>query len=392
MGIFSSKTNTIWMIIIRIIRKFKKQLINLMKKIPVSNRYIMFESEIDYAENSRAIYDYMIEHGLNQHYHLIWSVNEPHKYTKHKNVVFIKRNSQSIRWNYYLNRCKFFIFTHPYWLKEWKENQCVINAWHGNPFKAPPSKKLSHVFDYILANSEDAERYRRKEFDGEFDVVILGPPRNDWLFEHGPFLDPFIGKKKFTKTIFFLPTYKKSKNWLDGEDDESFFISTITSEEELNEFNAFLYDNNVLLVCITHHLQVDSIYEKRKLSNILFLRDEDYAKYNYVMNQMLTCADALITDYSGVFIDFLLLNRPIAFLCNATEKYSRGFAMDNPQDYMAGKKLFTTSDIKDFIISLIINTDDYKEQRETVKNLCHKYQDANNCERFLEYFSIIDKK
>ena len=358
------------------------------KSLPVSSRYIMFESEIDFSENSRAIYDYMISNMMNDRYHLIWSVHEPNLYEKRKNVVFIKRNKKSIIWNYYLGRCKFFIFTHPYWLKEWKKDQYVINVWHGNPFKAPPIDKMSHVFDVILASSDDGVKYRKKEFDGEFEIAVLGAPRVDWLFQSEDFLSRYTNGIVYKKAIFCMPTYKQSKHNIDSLEKNQFGINTIKSQEELKAFNCFLQENEVIIVFLTHHLQLESEYENLHYSNILFIRDRDYANDGLVMNQLLTCADALITDFSGVFIDYLLLDRPIGFLCNSIEDYSRGFAMDNPSDYMAGEKLYTTDDLKKFIINLLDGHDDYQLFRKEVRDRCHKYQDANNSKRFLEYFRI----
>ena len=106
------------------------------------------------------------------------------------------------------------------------------------------------------------------------------------------------------------------------------------------------------------------------------------------MNHMLRCADALVTDFSGVFLDYILLDRPMGFFCNDRDQYTRGFAMENPEDYMPGPHMYTVEDFLSFIDSVCTGEDEYRQFRKTVRDRVHTYQDDQNCRRFLEYFNI----
>ena len=55
---------------------------------------------------------------------------------------------------------------------------------------------------------------------------------------------------------------------------------------------------------------------------------------------MLGSSDALITDYSSVYFDYLLLDKPIGFTVDDMELYikDRGFIFNNPEEYMPGKR------------------------------------------------------
>lgn len=359
--------------------------------LPVSEKYILFESEIDFAENSRALYEYMISDPRYADYHLVWNVKEPEKYPPHRNVVFITQNEDSLRWNYYLNRCKYFIFTHPWWLTKWKKDQIVINSCHGNPFKAPPVNPPHHVFDVSLSSSEEWVKFRKRDYSGNFEVAVLGAPRIDYLLSSQcdkNYLADFVDTSRFRKVVYCMPTFKKAAKWQDGESNNPYSINAVSSQEELYTLNDALREKNVLLVCIIHHLQVMDEMVTGRLSNILYLRDEDYAKKGYVMNQMLRCADALVTDVSGVFLDYILLDRPIGFFCNDIDQYTRGFAMENPEDYMPGPHMNTMEDFLTFVDDVCTGNDSCREFRKTVRDTVHKYQDDQNCRRFLEYFHI----
>ena len=364
---------------------------NLLKKlcslVPAGKKYIWLESEIDFAENSRALYEYMISHKEYENRRLIWCVDAPEQYPPHKNVTFIKRNMESIPFLFYKNRCKYFIFTHPYWLKKWKKSQVVINTCHGNPFKAPPKsgKKQS---DYALASSPAWAQFRRQEFGAQTETVVLGAPRNDWLYGKEQYLRKFTGQRQFQKTIFCMPTFKKTGRWTDSQEKNVYSVNVIHSREDLLRLNEELKKREILLVCIIHHLQVMEDLSVSQLSNILYLRDTDYGKEGLVMNQMLPSADALLTDCSGVFLDYILLDRPMGFFTGSLEEYDRGFAMENPEDFMPGQKIRTMEELLAFADDLNSGKDTYQEDRKRVRDLVHVYQDDGNCRRFLQYFQI----
>ena len=73
---------------------YDKRKIKRLKKFPpkmVENR-ILFETNDDFTDNGRAIFDYMIENGFNKKYELVWLVHDPSKYKKYEqeNVKFIQ--------------------------------------------------------------------------------------------------------------------------------------------------------------------------------------------------------------------------------------------------------------------------------------------------------------
>ena len=60
--------------------------IRRLKKFPpalVENR-MLFETNDDYTDNGRALFDYLIEKGYNKKYEIVWLVHEPSKYKEYQ--------------------------------------------------------------------------------------------------------------------------------------------------------------------------------------------------------------------------------------------------------------------------------------------------------------------
>ncbi len=361
-----------------------------MRLIPVSKRYIMFESELDYAESARAIYDYMIRHQMNKKYHLIWSVKDSSLYPPEKNVVFICRDAGSIRWNYYLNRCKYFIFTHPWWMTQKKKSQIRINTAHGTMPLKGASKNPVVTFDYMLAGTEMTADYRNRAWGRSkaYIPVPLDMPRNDWLYDTGNYLAPFLKGKHYSKVILCMPTFKQSKHWSDSNEQNPYLINVVQSRDDIMRLNQYLTDKNLLLVCKLHHLQTLDTMTSETFSNILYLRDEQLSSNGIMINHVLTCSDALVTDFSSVCFDYLLLDRPIGFFVNSVEQYHRGYMMENPEDFMPGTHIHHLDDFLSFMDVIVEGKDNYTEFRHKLRAQCFRFTDNGNCRRFIEYFKF----
>lgn len=71
----------------------------------------------------------------------------------------------------------------------------------------------------------------------------------------------------------------------------------------------------------------------RGLSNVLVFSDADFAAEGIRLYDLLARSDALITDFSSVFADYLLCDKPIAFDISDIDVKSdglRGFVVDDP--------------------------------------------------------------
>ena len=127
------------------------------------------------------------------------------------------------------------------------------------------------------------------------------------------------------------------------------------------------------------------------LSNLRFI-DEAFLQKNGTSNYaFMGKADALLTDYSSVFYDFLLLNRPIGLCWDDFEEYSKreGFAIDVDTVFAGGEKLFTPDDLCAFLQGVAEETDPLKDVRTELRNRIHDHQDDKSTVRVTDY--IIQK-
>ena len=355
------------------------------------DNYVMFESERDFSDNARALYEYISNNEKYSNYKLIWIVDDPKLYPKKDNTIFITRNKNSIfkKIKFYktLSNTKTFFFTHYHWFTYSKKNQTVVNLWHGTPLK-DGGLDISHSFDYFIGPSiETLDLYKKFVGVKEDQYVVLGMPRNDLLFEKNDSAKKII-KKKYSKAIMMMTTYKQTNTRTDSDYEDKYSIPCVTNEEELKKLNEILKEKNTFLLIKIHHIQKENLKKFKKISNIIYLTDQDLESKNILLYNLLGCMDALITDYSSVYFDYILLDRPIGFFVNDYESYkkNRGFLIENLFDYMPGPKMVTLKEFTKFINDLSKNKDGYKKERKRIREFANKYCDDKSSERIANEF------
>ena len=216
-------------------------------------------------------------------------------------------------------------------------------------------------------------------------LKVWDNPRNDALVEpvaHSD-IERLFGLK-YQKMILWMPTYRKSKK-LNNHEDSSKDIPIIDAQN-LIEINETLKSVGNLLVIKPHPLQNSITHLVHESSNIKILTNDDLYKMGIELYQFVGSADALITDYSSIYFDYLLLNRPIGFAYDDFEEYikRRGFTVDNPQDLMPGTKINDTKTLCKFLSDPSAD-DKYEEVRRTVRANMSYWNDNQNCRRISDY-------
>ena len=95
--------------------------------------------------------------------------------------------------------------------------------------------------------------------------------------------------------------------------------------------------------------------------------------------------DLLVTDYSSIYFDFLLLDRPIVYYCQDLDDYitdDRGFIFDY-EAMTPGPKVGTQASMESVLTGLLQGEDAWGEQRERVRKLVFDRTDGSAVERLM---------
>ncbi len=286
-----------------------------------------------------------------------------------------------------------------------RKKQIVIELWHGIPFKAMGlldksldlrSKKLAikswNKVDFIVSSSLTYSTLINACF-GTYKnpYIITGFPRNDYLFNNGRLQELFLKndkKLRGKRVILFVPTFRKGYiNRVEGiERDKNVFGF---EEFDMKAFDDFLGENRALLIVKLHPNEekfYKKVYETMNLSNFYFLTSEILESSKIDLYEILPDVDLLITDYSSIYFDFLLLNKPIIFVKPDFEQYSkiRGVLL-SPYDFWApGPKVTSQDDLEKSISEIFSGKDNYAERRKELKDVFFEHQDGNSSERILQ--------
>ena len=268
------------------------------------------------------------------------------------------------------------------------KSQKVIYVGHGNAnFK--PVGKLSNIdngddlfFTYIITSSELFVPIIAKEFAcSEECVKIAGDPMTDALLNAPKNVYNF---QNCNKLLVWAPTFRQSS--LMGYNDSN--LNTLVPLFDIvdyPELNELLAKYNIKLIVKLHPIQTVPDGMNRHFSHLSVYSHDEFVSSKYDLYTLIANSDGLIGDYSSVSIQYLLTDRPQAYVVPDIEDYAgnRGFVFDNPEDYMGGHIVKTKKDFFQFIEDFASGNDVYRDKRRWVCDQMYKYKDANSCERII---------
>lgn len=318
-----------------------KRLFTLAKQLPMRDDLVVFESGLgrQYSDSPRALYEELVRRGDTRT--KVWIYDKTLPMTD-SHTFAIKRLSPKYFW--YLARAKYWVNNQnfPFYITR-RKNGVYIQTWHGTPLK-----KMQHDLDniegrdagylnrvtqasrqwsYLLSPSEYATSAFSTAFRHEAVVLEKGYPRNDILsrpdvHELGESVKQKLDLPTGKKILLYAPTFRDDQNISGNKFD-------FTLPFDLEEFASKFGDEYLLLLRL--HVVV-----KKTISIPDHLADSvrDVSAYDDI-NELFLVSDALITDYSSVFFDYAILQRPIIFFAYDLEKYRdqlRGFYLDYNSD------------------------------------------------------------
>lgn len=269
------------------------------------------------------------------------------------------------------------------------KKRLIINLWHGVPLKKialldPNLKKAARIYfkkifsenyTYILTTSHELIPLMARSFAvSEDKIKVWGQPRNDGLFQKNDCREIlgqlFPDLPEYTKTVLYAPTFR------DYGQVQLFPFKDFDQKQ----LEAFLEEKNMLLFIRTHVAEQGSAapYLGKR---IRFLGNEQAEDVTGILNIF----DCLITDYSSIYIDYLLTDKPMIFLPYDRQQYLDGRGMNfDYDDVTPGPKPET---FNDFLDALSPKEDFWKSERTRVNRLFNEIQHpcaADICNKVLK--------
>ena len=302
-----------------------------------------------YSDSPKAIYERMLNDEAFADYTFVWSFIRPRDYEdvqalRDDRTILVKQNSAEFLRELYSSK---------YWILNYKttdaylkrDNQIFVQCWHGTPLKrlgrdiavegnaATALGKIhdsyleeSRKFDYFISPSRFASErfvssFGLRELGKEEIILEVGYPRNDALARVTPTkvleVKEGLGIPLDKKVILYCPTFRDNQYRAGVGHTYQLGINLLRMREELG-------DECVVLMRL-HYLVSNSI-DIGQFQGFAF----DVSHYDDV-NDLYAVSDLLVTDYSSVFFDYALLNRPIVFYMYDLDEYRseiRDFYLD----------------------------------------------------------------
>lgn len=363
--------------------------------LPINRHMIIFESNLgrNYTGNPRAIYEKMVEQGLDRKYKCYFIFEDTSTVIPGA-AKKIKRN----RIHYFLlfakagfwicdSRLPKFIIKRP--------QVTYIQTWHGTPLKKL-ALDMDSVFmagetgidnykkhfyenaktwDYLISQNHFSTEIFRRAFAFDKEMLEIGYPRNDVLFRKNNKEDILELKKELglpldKRILLYAPTWRDNEFYGNGKYKFNPKLDFDMLQEALKE--------DTVLIVKYHYLIMDQI-DWTPYKGFIYSFD-----MGYDISSLYLVSDMLITDYSSVMFDYSLLKRPMLFYCYDLDEYKdtlRGFYFDFLKE-APGPILLKSEDLVTAIKEY--DPSKYKERYEAFSKKYNHADDGKASEKVVE--------
>lgn len=279
-----------------------------------------------------------------------------------------------------------------------------IQIWHGFPLKCmgvmdakfdDRNREMIQAEwnrnDYILSYGKNYTTFISACFGTTINkFIVTGMPRNDLLFctNGREKIYKIFPQSKGKKILLYMPTFREIRGRANG-DKKGYIFNWPGFDIEM--FEQFCAQNNVFFV-FKLHIQDSALIEKwgYNSKNIGVLTEQLLGEQ--CTYQLLNGTDMLITDYSSVYFDYLLLNKPIIFTNRDEEEYikNRGVILEPLDFWRPGAIVDNMESLRKEIILAISGKDRYKDRRKELMPFVHKFTDGKSTQRLFDFIRSND--
>jgi len=351
---------------------------------PKDNRIIVFGSAAGRAFNGnpRAVFDYVVasKPDYRPYVFLRDDVVEDEQYAPLEKYLI---SNKTLRHRFILLKARTLVGAHgqaDFGVRSWSYRKIFIQTWHGRgtkddgfAFSKYPKKSIRNlkkhnrlVTAFITASKVDSGEKARCFNINDRKLFPLGYPRNDFLLKKhiGPGVLTQGRLPHFNRVVLYSPTYRPYA-------DSVFFPFEDFSVDELN---AFLEKHEAIILLRPHiNDRGRHSFDGPRIIDFGFDVCPD-------VNQVLPEVDILMTDYSSIFLDFLLMGKPIVFIPYDLKEYEshRGFLYGDYDFWTPGYKAHTFAGLMEEMAKQFSGRDGYREERAVFNRFFNSGQSDNS--------------
>ena len=361
--------------------------------IPIKEQ-VLLESEPSFSDNTYSLYLEMLKHNYQKKYKIIWLItnDKVNKKFQRDDIKYFNINKKGLinkfKLNMLINTSKYIITCNRFYKRKTKR-QVIIYLNHGQPLK--DTRKLKMDFGSCDASVTSSQFFVEKNaiaLNTDKDkFIIFAPPRNDGLLDKEKNAKKIMGYDGY-KVIVWLPTFR---NHMDGKRVDSKFdmplgIPIIYNIKEIEKLNNYLKKEKILIVLKPHFVANLGDLKFKSYSNFKLIYNKNLDEAGITLYQLLGSSDALITDYSSVYYDFLITKKPIGLTLDDYEEYKKetGFAYEY-KEIMKGHYIYNINDLYEFIKNISTSNDKNLSDRLSIIKKLDLDTEGNYSKKLFDY-------
>lgn len=371
-----------------------KRSLCIMGRMIYGDYVIAMESLNGFDGNSGALYNYLCSKREYDQYRFLWLTREDRKREQIDHRTWRASFQDGSLKTRLLRGAARYSFFDNLSIESKDRRQVCVYLTHGCP-TLKNVKGLINIPPYVnhvLCTSTGVMDMMAYQLSTDKEkMFICGLPRNDALFQRNEQAKKVLGLEADEKVVLWLPTFRQSaydKTRNDSSKTLALGVPLVEDEQTWVELNEYLAKRKIKLIIKMHPGQDMEVVKAQPLSNLLILSDNKLKRLGLDLYQVMPVTDALLSDYSSVAFDYMLLDKPIGYVIDDIEEYKLGFAFERPEEVMPGHKIECMKDLYGFIEDVMKGKDPYKAERNTVSKFANEYQDGNNCKRVAEYIGL----
>jgi hypothetical protein len=226
----------------------------------------------------------------------------------------------------------------------------IVNLWHGDgPKDVRPGVGGLISSTWFVGSTRLFSGHQAAAFGIPDDhVLITGNPRTDQLWRSAkPEQLARLGIPG--DFVVWMPTFRRARAL--GAMREQSELGDDEQQDAADEVAALLHgvrERGLQLVIKPHPLDA----EERRWDGAVTITDADLVAAGVTLYSLLGHSRGLVTDYSSVWVDYLLLDRPIAFLVPDRDSYTRQLLPPDVLDWAPGELVGPSEPFAEFLADL----------------------------------------